>query len=174
MKKSKRFLAIIGVIAIIACILTIAVCADASTSEYFRVLFNSTVRSGKGTNYSSLGTASVGSLQRRSVIPYSYVYNTTSWSEITWQGGYGFLRNDLICPDDIIYRVNVSTSARIRSTPTSSSYITVPDNTVLQRVNNETRPDSSTNYVWYNVLVRTTANEGYIGWIRSDLVTIGY
>lgn len=161
-------------IIIVACVLTIAVYADASTSEYFRVLFNSTVRSGKGTSYSSLGTAAAGSLQRRSVIPYAYVYNTYAWSEITWQGGYGFLRNDLICPDDIIYRVNVSTSARIRSTPTSSSYITVPDNTVLQRVSNETHPDSSSNYVWYSVLVRTTEDEGYMGWIRSDLVTIGY
>ena len=170
----KRVIAFISVLVIVATIMTIGASAALPTGYRYRVLFNSTVRSGAGTDYSSLGIAGIGSSQQGVNSSSSYVYNDYAFTKIHWNSGYGYIRNDLLCPDVLVYRVNVSTNARIRVEPEDPSYVTVPDDTVLQLLSDVTQPDSSTNYVWYNVLVRTGDEEGYRGWIRSDLVTIGY
>ena len=172
----KRILAIICVVFVIISAISLNAFATLPTTMYFRALFNSTVRSGQGTSYANLGQANIGTIQTGVHSSYGYKYNINKWTQIVWGNGTGYIRNDLVCPDNVIFRVHVTTNAHIRSEheiDPNNIVCSVPNNIVLEQISDTIYVDAD-NYSWFEVRVRTGSNEGDTGWIRRDLMTKGY
>ena len=146
-----------------------------TTTYYYRVLFNCTVRSGAGTNYSSLGTAGIGSNQHGYYPSTTYTYSKSQWEKIHWNGGAGYIRNDLVCPDTFIYTVNTS-SLTVRSSPgiSNSAVCSVGSGIKLERMDDSAVTTGTDTYTWIHVRVRTGVNEAKTGYVAAEYLSYGY
>ena len=144
--------------------------------EYFyRTLFNCTVRSGAGTGYSSLGTTGIGAKLQGYYPSTTYAYSSATWQKIHWNSGAGYIRNDLLCPDTFIYKVNTS-SLTVRSSPgvANGAVCSVGSGIRLERMDDSAVTTGTDTYTWIHVRVRTGSNEGKTGYVAVEYLSYGY
>lgn len=175
MKKNRRVIALVcAAVMIITSVSIGAIAAEPmTTNNVFRVLFNSKVRSGESSSSTSLGTAVSGStLLSPTSNTTTYIYSQTKWTKLNWNSGFGYIRNDLICPDTTVYCATTSINVRDAASTSGTTLCTIAANTVLQRVNSSTYTGSG--YSWYKVRVRTGNYEGTVGYVAVNYITYGY
>ncbi len=141
--------------------------------DYYVTVVRCNVRSTASTNGTILETVNAGTLKKDyecNCAPEVWNYCPASWTKVFQGNGFGFIRNDLICPLLQAYYVGTPSGINLRTNPYLSATIIggLSQNTIVAT---RTFMEMHDNIIWSYVVVMTGPYEGEYGWVAYDYLS---
>lgn len=161
---------------IIALAMMISIISTVSAATYtgrfqYTAAFDSRVRTQQNTTSEYIGYLYKGSRALGEIDTGDYVFSASRWTPLTISAGLGFVRNDLICPSENLYRVNTTSGLNFRATPSTGSapLYTLPYGAYVEKL--------GVSGAFYLVRVRNTGvydlnTEGDVGYVAYQYLSI--
>ena len=123
-----------------------------------------TLRAGQSSSSTSLASIAKGKRVNNSDNS-GYMFSNTSWTGVTYNAQFGYIRNDLIIPSQDCYRVTTTSGLKLRKGPGSGYgyYGTILYNTYLHVI-------EYTNSSWYKVRAYSSSLDSYVGYVSTSYI----